>query len=122
MSNKIFIPPSLIEIREYVKEKGYNVNPEVFFDYFTIGNWIDSKGNKVKNWKQKIITWNNSSFGNMSSKLNNNIKKTKLFPINGRNCSIKSCKMPAIYKSSGNGYDHFYCSNHMPEEVKKLYY
>ena len=28
-----------------------------FFNYFDVGNWIDSNGNKVKNWKQKLITW-----------------------------------------------------------------
>ena len=31
-----------------------------FFDYYEVNNWIDNKGNKVKNWKQKIITWENN--------------------------------------------------------------
>ena len=31
---------------------------KIFFEYFETGNWIDSKGNKVKNWKQKLLTWN----------------------------------------------------------------
>lgn len=42
----------------YVSEKNLSVKAEDFFNYFTEGNWIDSKGNKVKNWKQKILTWN----------------------------------------------------------------
>ena len=53
--------PTLKEIQDYITEKDYNVDAKQFYDYFTTGNWTDSKGNKVKNWKQKIITWNNHS-------------------------------------------------------------
>lgn len=58
---KKFIPPSLDDIKKYVEEKQLKVNAEHFYNYFTEGNWIDSKGNKVKNWKQKILTWNGYS-------------------------------------------------------------
>lgn len=54
-----FAPPTLDEVRAYVTEKGLSVDPVKFFDYFTEGNWIDSKGNPVRNWKQKILTWDN---------------------------------------------------------------
>ena len=50
--------PCLEEIKNYIKEKELNVDAEQFYNYFTEGNWIDSKGNKVKNWKQKLLTWN----------------------------------------------------------------
>ena len=50
--------PSLEEIEKYIKEKNLKVNGKQFYDYFTEGNWVDSKGNKVKNWKQKLLTWN----------------------------------------------------------------
>ena len=52
-----FTPPTLEEIEAYCKERNNKVNPKAFFDYFTTGGWKDSKGNPVKNWKQKIITW-----------------------------------------------------------------
>lgn len=55
--SKKFIPPTLDEVKEYAKEKNRIDLAEKFYDYFTTGNWIDSKGNKVKNWKQKFITW-----------------------------------------------------------------
>lgn len=58
---KSFEPPTLDEIRKYIQEKSLNVNPEKFFNYFSEGNWIDSKGVKVKNWKQKLLTWNGYS-------------------------------------------------------------
>jgi len=60
---KIFIPPKLEEVENYIKEKKLNINAKEFLDYFEAGNWIDSKGNKVKNWKQKILTWNNFEKG-----------------------------------------------------------
>lgn len=46
------------EIKKYIAEKNLNIDGEKFYNYFTEGNWIDSKGNKVKNWKQKNLTWN----------------------------------------------------------------
>lgn len=46
------------EIKNYVLEKKLKVNAEQFYNYFTEGNWIDSKGNQVRSWKQKILTWN----------------------------------------------------------------
>lgn len=50
--------PTLEEIKDYCLNVRHNkVDYKKFYDYFTEGNWIDSKGNKVKNWKQKVITW-----------------------------------------------------------------
>lgn len=54
---KEFVPPTLEEVRLYVSKNNYHVKPEDFFNYFTTGKWTDSKGNKVRNWKQKLITW-----------------------------------------------------------------
>ena len=50
--------PTLEEIQNYIKEKNLNVNGKQFYDYFTEMKWVDSKGNKVKNWKGKLLTWN----------------------------------------------------------------
>ena len=52
-----FVPPTLEEIEAYCKERNNNVDAKRFFDYFSASDWVDSKGNKVKNWKQKVITW-----------------------------------------------------------------
>jgi hypothetical protein len=51
------VPPTYEEVLSYAKEKGREDIAEEFFDYFSTGDWIDSKGNKVRNWKQKFITW-----------------------------------------------------------------
>lgn len=52
-----FTPPTLDEVRAYCQERGNNVNPQTFYDYYTEGKWKDGSGKPVKNWKQKLITW-----------------------------------------------------------------
>lgn len=52
-----FDPPSLDEVREYAKSRNVESIAVDFHEYFTAGNWVDSRGNKVKNWKQKFLTW-----------------------------------------------------------------
>lgn len=74
---KIFIPPKLEEVENYVKEKKLNINAKEFLDYFEAGNWIDSKGNKVKNWKQKMLTWNNFEKGGTNGTTTNNTGQYK---------------------------------------------
>lgn len=68
---KEFVPPTFEEIERYVLEKKLKVNAKKFYDYFTEGDWIDSKGNRVKNWKQKILTWN--GYVNTGQKMVSNI-------------------------------------------------
>lgn len=68
---KTFTPPKLEEIEKYVLEKKLNVDAKKFYDYFTEGNWIDSKGNQVKSWKQKLLTWNGYSSNQKEQKKSN---------------------------------------------------
>lgn len=52
-----FTPPSLEEVQAYCKERNNNVDAQKFYDYYSSSKWYDAKGNKVKSWKQKVITW-----------------------------------------------------------------
>lgn len=52
-----FVPPTLEEVEAYCRERNSPVDAKQFYDYFTAGNWYDSKGQKVRSWKQKLITW-----------------------------------------------------------------
>lgn len=54
---KGFTPPTLEDIEAYCKSRNNNVDAKRFFDFFDAADWVDSKGNKVRNWKQKVITW-----------------------------------------------------------------
>lgn len=58
---KRFVPPTLEEIKAYCAERKNNVDPQKFYDYFTASDWVDSKGKKVRSWKQKVITWESYS-------------------------------------------------------------
>ena len=60
-SKTIFIPPTLEEVRKYCRQRSSTVDPDYFYEYFDTGSWVDSNGKKVKNWKQKIITWEGRS-------------------------------------------------------------
>lgn len=52
-----FAPPSLEDVREYFTSKGYASGAaDKAFAYYNEAGWRDSKGNKVKNWKQKMIS------------------------------------------------------------------
>lgn len=54
---KRFVPPTLEEVKAYVRERNSGVDPVKFWEYYSAGGWKDSKGNPVKNWKQKLLTW-----------------------------------------------------------------
>lgn len=56
-----FVPPTLDEVKAYCRERGNDVDPKRFYDYFTESQWVDGKGAKVLNWKQKVITWERNS-------------------------------------------------------------
>ena len=69
---KRFTPPTLEEVQNYVTENGLNVDADKFYRYFTTPDdsgrtWIDSKGNPVRNWKQKLITWSNKNGGGIKT-------------------------------------------------------
>lgn len=49
--------PSLEEVTEFARSKNRADLAQPFYEYFTTGNWHDSNGRKVRNWKQKFLTW-----------------------------------------------------------------
>lgn len=56
-TQKEFTPPTYDEVLAYAKVRGREDLATKFYDYFSAGEWVDSKGQKVRNWKQKFITW-----------------------------------------------------------------
>lgn len=57
-----FTPPTLQEVEVYAQERNRLDLAKTFFEFYNAGDWFDSKGNKVKNWKQKFITWEKSNY------------------------------------------------------------
>ncbi len=56
-SKNVFIPPTQEEVEAYCKEKGYDIDTEFFFRYYTASNWKRRDGTPVLNWKQTVVTW-----------------------------------------------------------------
>lgn len=54
--NKEFTPPTLEEVKEYFNSRNLlESTAQRFYDYYTAGCWKDGKGDRIKNWKQKVI-------------------------------------------------------------------
>ena len=51
-----FSPPSLDDVRDYCRGKGYNVDPERFVDYYTSNGWKVGR-NPMKDWKAAVRSW-----------------------------------------------------------------
>lgn len=75
--------PTLEEVQKYITEKKLDINAKQFIDYYEEGNWCDSKGNKVKNWKQKLLTWNGRRNKNTSSN-----RQTTYVPTNTEDTEV----------------------------------
>jgi hypothetical protein len=53
---KKFAPPVISDVVSYFEENGYKRESGIkAYNYYNTANWRDSKGNQVRNWKQKMI-------------------------------------------------------------------
>lgn len=56
---KRFVPPTVEEVKAYCdsrRDKGNKVNAEAFVAFYSSKNWMIGK-NKMVDWKQAVITW-----------------------------------------------------------------
>lgn len=56
ISTNKFIKPSVQEVQEYCRSKGYNVDADRFVDYYESIGWKIGK-NPMKDWKAAVRTW-----------------------------------------------------------------
>jgi hypothetical protein len=121
---KKFVAPTLEEVVQYQKDNPElsNVDAKFFWNYFNDGEWHDSNGKAVRNWKQKFRAWSNFPHNQGGKATAPSEGKTRLFPITGKTCSIKGCSLPACYKDTRGEYDTLYCGEHMPASVKEKFY
>lgn len=53
-----FIKPTISDVEEYCKSKGYNIDAEYFINYYETNGWVQGKNRKpIRNWKACIATW-----------------------------------------------------------------
>ena len=58
-SNRRFTPPTRDEVQAYCFERGNNVDPDRFIDYYTSVGWQVGK-HTMKDWKAAVRTWEKS--------------------------------------------------------------
>ena len=52
-----FSPPTLEEVSAYCMERGNRIDPQHFVDYYEARGWELKPGQKVKDWKACVRTW-----------------------------------------------------------------
>ena len=79
---KRFTKPTLQEIEDCIREKGYNVDAGAFFDYYEANGWKQAGGNPIQKWKAALSTWNRRS-GQFVDVFQGNKNKNTEPPPNG---------------------------------------
>lgn len=54
---RAFIPPTPSDVREYCLQKGYDIDPERFCDYYASQGWRLSNGLPIKDWQACARQW-----------------------------------------------------------------
>ena len=58
-----FTPPSVEDVRTYCIERGNNIDPDKFVDYYTGNGWMVGR-NKMKDWKATVRSWERNDYSN----------------------------------------------------------
>jgi len=59
--NKYFNKPTILDVENYCKERKNNIDAEAFISFYESKGWMIGK-NKMKDWKQAIITWEKRNY------------------------------------------------------------
>ena len=79
--------PSFEEVRDYVNQLGYQMDPAAFYDYYSETDWHKNNGQLIKDWKASVRTWE---------------RREKQFKKNGNgNGNGKAVIEPPKYKQFG---------------------
>lgn len=61
-----FLPPSLEDVTAYCQERGNTINPQQFIDHYEARGWEFKTGQKMKDWKAAVRTWERNNFESKS--------------------------------------------------------
>lgn len=73
----VFTPPTVEEVQEYCKQMGYEIDSQMFVDFYESKGWMIGK-NKMKNWKSATRTWERKrkEQPKQATKFNNFVQRT----------------------------------------------
>jgi hypothetical protein len=111
--DKVFLTEE--EYNKLVEQLGKEPTEQFITD---LDLYIGSHGDKYKSHYKTILNWKRMHEKDAEQKTH---KKGRLYPITGKICSQQGCRFPAVYKDSSGSYDNFYCSTHLPAEIKEKY-
>ena len=60
---KKFSRPSVEEVRAFIEENNYHVDPEQFVDYYESVGWKVGKDKPMKDWRASVRTWERKNNG-----------------------------------------------------------
>lgn len=49
--------PSFADVKEYVEQMGYQMDPAAFYDYYESIGWTRKNGQRIKDWRACVRTW-----------------------------------------------------------------
>ena len=67
-ATRAFKSPSLEDVKSYILENHYAVNPDKFFNHYESQGWLVGK-NKMKSWKSAIASWNSREQGKQADQI-----------------------------------------------------
>jgi len=76
-SVKRFVAPTLDEIQEYCKEKGFNLDAAAIYDHYTANGWVQGKNKPIKDWRAAVRQWarREGEFSKPQPQTNNDARK-----------------------------------------------
>lgn len=72
-----FVAPTLDEIQEYCKEKGFNLDAAAIYDHYTANGWVQGKNKPIKDWRAAVRQWarREGEFSKPQPQTNNDARK-----------------------------------------------
>ena len=105
--------PTLEQVKDFA---AINMIPEkvaeTYWFNFDGQGWVRANGQKIVKWQSHFIWWYRQECWKEKE------RKQMLYPIKNKFC--EKCGMPAVFRTGGT-YDHYYCTEHMPDKVKAKY-
>jgi len=94
---KVFTAPSSLDVESFFFENGFTKESgKKAYLYYSEGDWTDSKGNKVLNWKQKMRSVWFKPENEIGSTPVHKLTQSQYQELNSLNCARRDVKLPEL--------------------------